>query len=85
MAAPVVRELGNIAGKLTTSSPGLPALQPSPSPPPHPRRAALYLQSSATGIPHAFVIGTDSTILWAGHPMDPGFEASLARTSSSQT
>ena len=26
-----------------------------------------------TGIPHAFVIGTDGKIAWDGHPMDPAF------------
>jgi hypothetical protein len=44
-----------------------------------PLHAELYLKSSARGIPHAFIIDTSNTIVWAGHPMEPDFEPSLSR------
>lgn len=31
-----------------------------------------------TGIPHAFVIGRDGKLLWAGHPADKEFDAQVA-------
>jgi len=32
-----------------------------------------------TGIPHAFIIGTDGKIAWDGHPMDPKFAPTLTK------
>lgn len=32
-----------------------------------------------TGIPHAFIIGRDGTIVWAGHPADPAFDETIAK------
>lgn len=31
-----------------------------------------------TGIPHAFVLGRDGTIVWQGHPATPGMETAIA-------
>lgn len=41
------------------------------------RPAGLYEKSDAGGIPHAFVIGADNRIAWAGHPMDAKFESAI--------
>jgi hypothetical protein len=30
-----------------------------------------------TGIPHAFIIGRDGLLKWAGHPADPEFDKAL--------
>jgi hypothetical protein len=42
----------------------------------------LYLKSSAGGIPYSFIIDTSNTIVWAGHPMEPGFEPALSKAAS---
>ncbi len=35
-----------------------------------------------TGIPTAFLIGTDGVLLWSGHPMDPEFDAAIDKALS---
>ncbi|KAJ3178414.1 hypothetical protein HDU85_005212 [Gaertneriomyces sp. JEL0708] len=37
----------------------------------------LLAPSGARGIPHAFLVDSTNHIVWSGHPLDPGFEATL--------
>lgn len=41
------------------------------------------MRAGARGIPHAFIVNASNTIVFSGHPMEPGFESAL-RTAAAE-